>query len=143
MISKVVYKYCTDPTKIENYDKAVADTTQVYQCHHRLETHFSDGTKRPNNTYLSHSELIALDMYWHRPPEELILLTEYEHKTLHSKGKKFSPLSGNPKRKVICLETGIVYNSIKEAQIILGLYHISECVNGKRERCGGFHWSFV
>lgn len=26
-----------DLTKIENYDKAVVDETQVWECHHRLE----------------------------------------------------------------------------------------------------------
>lgn len=30
--------YCRDDIyKIENYDKAIADTTQTWICHHRLE----------------------------------------------------------------------------------------------------------
>ena len=31
-------KFCKeDISKIENYDKAIADTTQVWDCHHRTE----------------------------------------------------------------------------------------------------------
>ena len=79
---------CKHPELIENYDKAIADTTQVWQCHHRLETHNSDGERRLVD--ILSSELIALGMYYDRPPEELIFLTELEHKRLHNVGKKFS-----------------------------------------------------
>lgn len=34
---------CTTPNLIENYDKAIADKTQTWICHHRLETYTSDG----------------------------------------------------------------------------------------------------
>lgn len=83
--------YCNeDFSKIENYTKAIEDTNQVWELHHRLETHFSDGTERPKNAYLSYKELKALDMYWHRPAEELIFLTLAEHNSLHHKGKTIS-----------------------------------------------------
>lgn len=38
MINKDIKKYCKDYHLIENYDKAVADETQVWECHHRAET---------------------------------------------------------------------------------------------------------
>ena len=66
-------------TKIENYDKAIADTTQVWDCHHRLEV--QDGEE------VSRSDLIKQGLYYHRPAEELIFLTHSEHKKLHSAGK--------------------------------------------------------
>lgn len=78
------YKYCTDFTKVENYELAKVDTTQVWVCHHRLETQFSDGTSRPKSAFLGMQELIALDMYYNRPPEELIFLTRKEHANLHN-----------------------------------------------------------
>lgn len=79
-------KYCCEViSKIENYDKAIADTTQVWQCHHRLETHNSDGERRLVD--ISSVELIALGMYYDRPTEELIFLTGAEHRRLHQKGK--------------------------------------------------------
>ena len=77
---------CTTPNLIENYDKAIADKTQTWICHHRLETYTSDGERRFID--IRPEELIALDMYFHRPPNELIFLTKEEHNTLHSKGKK-------------------------------------------------------
>lgn len=77
---------CSEPSKIENYDKAIADTTQTWECHHRLETHTSDGERRLVD--LTQEELEALDMYYHRPPEELIFLTYKDHNSLHSKGKR-------------------------------------------------------
>lgn len=84
-------KYCDkDITKIENYEQAMNDETQTWDCHHRLETHFSDGTERPKNAQLSADELKALDMYYNRPPEELVFLTKLEHVKLHHIGTKVS-----------------------------------------------------
>ena len=77
--------FCRTPELIENYDKAIADTTQIWSCHHRLETHNSDGERR--FVEITREELKALDMYYDRPPEELIFLKENEHTTLHNKGK--------------------------------------------------------
>lgn len=38
MICKGMERYCCeDISKIENYEEAVADTTQMWHCHHRLE----------------------------------------------------------------------------------------------------------
>lgn len=80
------YCFCRMPELIENYDKAVADDTQVWDCHHRLETHNSDGERRLID--ISRAELIALNMYYDRPPEELIFLTSAEHKSLHIKSEE-------------------------------------------------------
>lgn len=82
-----IKRFCKDYTKIENYDKAVTDDTQTWHIHHRLETHFSDGTPRPKNAFLSMDELKALDMYYNRPPEELIFLTRAEHNVVHFRGR--------------------------------------------------------
>ena len=46
MISRYDH-YCRgDISKIENYDKAIADTKTVWHCHHRLETHDENGNRR-------------------------------------------------------------------------------------------------
>ena len=66
-------------TKIENYEKAIADTTQVWDCHHRLE--IQDG--KP----VLKKDLIAQGLYYRRPAEELIFLTHSEHRNLHNAGK--------------------------------------------------------
>lgn len=77
--------YCKDYTKIENYNKALADKFVGWQLHHRLETHNIDGERRPVD--LSAEELKALNMYYNRPPEELILMKRKEHRQLHTLGK--------------------------------------------------------
>ena len=74
---------CRHPEFIENYEKAIADTTQIWECHHRLETHNSDGERRLVD--LAKEELIALDVYYDRPASELIFLTGKEHATLHNR----------------------------------------------------------
>ena len=77
--------FCKTPELIENYDKAMTDTAQTWQCHHRLETHTSEGERRL--VHLSVEELKALDMYYNRPAEELIYLTKSEHQKLHHTGR--------------------------------------------------------
>ena len=93
MISKKLYCYCKDLEDIENYQKAIADTTQTYVLHHRLETHTSDGERRLVD--ITKKELMALGMYFHRPASELIFLTKSEHVFLHKKGKKLSEETKN------------------------------------------------
>lgn len=79
-------KFCTDIENVENYEKAKADNFKGWCCHHRLETHNSDGERRVVN--ITRDELKALDMYFNRPAEELIFLTVTEHVKLHHKGEK-------------------------------------------------------
>lgn len=71
--------YCKDDISlIENYDKAVADKSRVWHCHHRRETIFS------------RKDLIEIGEYYNRPACELIFLTKSEHMRLHNIGKSLS-----------------------------------------------------
>ena len=90
MISSYAKKFCKDDiTNIENYDKAINDNTQIWHCHHRLETHKykdrnrKDWTKR--DEFIPASELKALGLYYNRPAAELIFLTSSDHISLHHK----------------------------------------------------------
>ena len=74
-------QYCKDFENIENYEKALADNFVGWDCHHRLETHNSDGERREVD--ITRRELLALDMYYNRPSSELIFLTRREHASLH------------------------------------------------------------
>ena len=66
--------YCKeDISKIENYDKAIADTTQTWDLHHRTEIWWN----------CTAQELIDNDCYYNRPAKELIFLTHAEHQLLH------------------------------------------------------------
>ena len=47
-------------------------------------------------------------------------------------------------KKIICIETNKVYNSIKEATIDVGVDNSSiiKVIKGKRKTAGGFHWMY-
>lgn len=76
-------RYCSDIENVENYEKAKADNFVDWNIHHRLETHNSDGERRPID--ISRQELIALGTYLNRPACELIFMTKREHNALHNK----------------------------------------------------------
>ncbi len=77
---------CEDFSLIENYEKAVNDKSQTWHCHHRLETHTSDGIRR--DVDITKKELKELGTYLHRPASELIFLTATEHILLHQNGER-------------------------------------------------------
>lgn len=79
MINEIYARnYCKeDISKIENYDKAIADTSHTWECHHRTEIWWNCTKK----------ELIENECYYHRPANELIFLTHAEHRSLHKKDK--------------------------------------------------------
>ena len=79
MISESYKKYCCeDPSLIENYDKAIADTTQRWEIHHRVEI-------LPCGRF-SRDDLKKFGLYYKRPASELIFLTSSAHQQLHLKG---------------------------------------------------------
>ena len=81
-------KYCKeDISKIENYDKAITDKTQVWDCHHRDEVKvLPNGMK----VIRSKQDLIENGLYYNCNVNELIFLTKEEHRNLHFKGRKHS-----------------------------------------------------
>lgn len=84
MISKeYVRRYCSEFEKIENYDLAVTDMENTWDCHHRLEI-------GPNGERISVNDLKKHGLYYHRPHSELIFLTHAEHRRLHKKGETHS-----------------------------------------------------
>ena len=70
------------------------------------------------------------------------------HKGLQSGSK--NPMYGirgslNPNaKKVICIETGVIYNSMVDVEKITGIKrdNISHCCRGKCKTAGGYHWKF-
>ena len=89
-------QYCKDFENIENYEKAKADNFVGWDCHHRLETHNSDGERRLVD--ITRRELLALDMYYNRPSSELIFLTRSEHKSLHKPSEETKKKMGEAKK---------------------------------------------
>ena len=98
---KKLEKYCTDYKNIENYTEAVKSPLK-YDLHHRREI----------SEMQSASDLIDENLYFHRPPEELVFLEHGEHIRLHnanlseetknrmSDAKKGKPKSVETKQKM-------------------------------------------
>lgn len=122
--------YCRHPELIENYDKAVTDTTQTWEVHHRLECCFTQ------------KFLKEMNLYYDVEPEALIFLTLSEHNKIDSYRKRIGEANS---KKVLCQETGEVFESTVEAQRKTGIFrnNISNVCNGKFKTAGGYHWKFV
>lgn len=123
-------RYCKDYKNIENYDKAKADNFKGWHCHHRLETHTSDGERRLVD--ITVAELKALDMYYNRPSSELIFLTESEHNAFN-KGKHRSIES---RRKMSEAHKG---KQAGEKHPMYGKHHSEESKNKNSEAHKGKH----
>ena len=76
---------CEDPSLIENYALAIADTTQTWICHHILGEQHSKQYLKENGVYLN------------RPACELRFVTRADHQSLHHKGVPRPDLKGVPK----------------------------------------------
>ena len=136
MISEIIKKFCKDYTNIENYDEAIADTSETWDCHHRLALYNSDGERRLVD--ITPKELIALCMYYNRPPEELIFIRHSEHRSLHNKLKKYfygKHHSEESKRMI----SKSLRNSIKFKEAM----HSLECRKKKSEANKGKHWKLI
>ena len=126
--------FCKDYENIENYEKAKKDNFKGWHCHHRLETHTSDGERRLVNT--SMGELKALNMYYNRPASELIFLTKSEHSSLHMKGEN------NPMRnEVVRKKAGETHKGkqVGEKNPFYGKHHTEESKKKMRESQKGKH----
>lgn len=82
MIStKSLKRYCCEDIRnIENYEEAVADKTQLWECHHRLEIFMM--------WRISKHSLKESGLYYNQPANRLILLPHSEHLKLHKGFKK-------------------------------------------------------
>lgn len=85
--------YCTKPELIENYNLAIADKTQVWDCHHR------------NERFYAQDELISLGLYCNCPPCELIFLTPREHCSTYHVAKNPASYKVDTKRYMLKRES--------------------------------------
>lgn len=73
---KTCRQYCTNVENVENYDKVIKNPELIWVLHHRKEI-------ENGHTIYTHDQLLELNLYYHRPANELIFLTYNEHKKLH------------------------------------------------------------
>ena len=101
MINEYCVKaYCSeDISLIENYDLAIADTTQTWEIHHR-------GEILPCGRF-SVDDLKKFGLYFNRPASELIFLTKAEHTRLHFKDVPRGPFSEDHKKALSEAHKGV------------------------------------
>ena len=144
-------KFCKDDiSKIENYDKAIADTTQTWDLHHRLELTL-DG-----EFALSRDQLKMHDMYYNRPYYELIFLTHADHRRLHGinmsddtrrkmsearKGKKLAPFSEERRRKMSESHKGKVLSDETRKKMSEAKKNMSEETRRKLSEAAKRRWA--
>ena len=68
-----------------------------------------------------------------------------EHPEIIEKKRAFLRSCRRITKKVKCIETGVIYNSIKEAAIINKIHapNITEACRGRNKTSGGYHWEYV
>ena len=132
---------CEDIRLIRGYERAVNDTTQLYELHH-LE-----------GVFYSVDEMKRLGKYFKQPAEALIFLTRSEHKKIHY---AFNPVSDERKDRISKAKAkpvfqytldGIFMNewpSIREIVKTLGFgsRNIYTCCIGKCISSYGYIWSY-
>lgn len=62
----------------------------------------------------------------------------------HTKETRLSMSENRPKRAVMCIETGAVYKSTRDAERQMNVDHgdIIRCCKGQKISAGGFHWKY-
>ena len=121
-------RYCKNYENIENYQKAKTDNFKGWHCHHRLETHNSDGERRLVD--ITPAELQALGMYLYRPASELIFLTISEHHSLHKPSEE-------SKKKMSEAKKG---KHLGKDNSFYGKHHSEESKKKMSEANKGRHW---
>lgn len=71
-----------------------------------------------------------------------------EHRANISKSKsgpRFSGKNNSHPRAVLCVETGVVFDTIKEAGVFVGgsPQNIISCCRGRLKTSGGYHWRYA
>ena len=133
---------CEELSLIENYELAIADTTQMWEIHHR------------RGTIYSKKDLKEIGEYYNRPAIELIFLTPTAHRRLHYKGVTKSEAhkkaigEAHSKKILQLTKSGEFikeWPSTREAERELGIAqsNISKCCNGIRKSAGGYIWEYV
>lgn len=84
-------------------------------------------------------------MSYHSIAEKLDLGATVVYNILKKSNIKMRDINDTRKKKVLCVETGIVYDSVRETSRTLGINQgnlARVCREGKGT-VGGYHWKYV
>lgn len=143
---KILYENCTQEEACSLEKKLITEyQTTEKECGYNLTTggekhyFFTETTKQK----LSEQKKGSKNPQWgsRRTDEEKKHLSNIQ-KELVEQGKQHS-------KKVLCINTGIIYNSCKEAARNTGsgnekqATHIADVCNGTRQSCNNFQWKWM
>ena len=90
-----------------------------------------------------HSEETKKKMSKTRMGNKYCLGVKHTEEWKRQMSERMRGTNNNQSKRVICLETMKVYDTITEAKQETGASKISLCCSGKRETSGGFHWKYA
>lgn len=122
--------YCYEENKVYDSVKRLAkewkvkNNSHIYDCCNK---------KKRNNKYVKSIK-----------GKHLVWLDKWESWTYEQKEewKKWAFGSKTGKKKIVCLETGVIYESIADAGNRTGIRHISDCCIGRYKTAGGYTWMY-
>ena len=93
----------------------------------------------------NHVHKVTIINYLKRGASIGLIDFDYNEYLKHSKEIHYEKVSESLKKKVMCVETGKIYESIKDAQnnFCKTSKTISKAINGKLKTAYGFHWKLV
>lgn len=98
-------------------------------------------TKAPNG--IGEAEAIAYFL-WKKSDIADKILSEMDR--LRREGVKIRKTVKNTVvhlKPVLCVETGVIYPSVKDAEEAIGRQGITHCISGRQKSCGGYHWKYA
>ena len=123
---KFLEKYCKDYKNIENYEAALKSPLK-YDLHHRREIFESKSIK----------DLKEENLYYYRPPEELVFLEHRDHVSLHNKGKF---VSTDTRKKISAARKGKPSPWLGKHPSEDTRKKMSEANRGEKNPMFGRHW---
>lgn len=121
------YALCTDGNAIS------------FQAHRLVATMFIPNTQ--NKPFVNHidedpSNNVWTNLEWVTNKENMNHGTAQQRRSEARKGKHVAA------RKVICIETGEVFPTVKKACEWCGSIKVGACCRGEQHTAGGYHWEY-
>lgn len=148
----------SEETKEKWRIKLSGENNPMYGKHHTEETRkkISEKSKGKNNPMYGKGRMLG--KHWTKEHKEklskIMNSPEVHQKLSKANSGKNGPMYGvrlpeyileKKRKKTLCIEMNIIYNSLKEASIKtnINISCISECCNGKQQTAGGYHWKYI
>lgn len=107
-----------------------------FSVHRLVATMFVENDDPINKTDVNHIDENPLNNVW----TNLEWVTPSQN---INHGTRNERVAKKKSKRVRCVETGKIFNSIDEANEWCGRKSVSKCCRGKQKTVGGYHWEYV